>query len=129
MQSRANDVWSQYAAKKIRFDNLSVTVDLLPAQPAADPAAISRNLSKYRAQLGKWTGDLDGLQKDARGYEAEVKRAEARAFRFDLGEALLQIAVVLASITLLTRRHAYFYLGLALGAAGLLGAASAFLIH
>jgi hypothetical protein len=57
-----------------------------------------------------------------------VTRAENRAARYDLGEALLQIAVVLSSITLLTRKRAYFLLGLSIGVAGLVVAASALLV-
>jgi hypothetical protein len=58
-----------------------------------------------------------------------VAHAEAQAARFDLGEALLQISVVLSSITLFTRRRSYFFGGLALGAAGLVVAASAWLVR
>jgi hypothetical protein len=57
-----------------------------------------------------------------------VEHAEKQAGRFDLGEALLQIAVVLSSITLFTRRRTWFFTGLALGVAGLVVAASAFLV-
>lgn len=128
-QSRVNDAWSEYQAKKIRFDNLTVTVDLLPAQPTTDAAATAKNLAKYRGQLDKWTHDLDQLQHSARDLETEVAHAEHQAARYDLGEALLQIAVVLASITLLTRRSAYFFFGLTLGLAGLITAASALLVH
>jgi len=31
--------------------------------------------------------------------------------RFDLGEALLEIGLVITSVTLLTRKRAYWYLG------------------
>jgi hypothetical protein len=58
-----------------------------------------------------------------------VAQAEARAARFDLSEALLQIAVVLASITLLTRRQIYVVVAVLLGVAGLLIAASAWLVR
>jgi hypothetical protein len=51
------------------------------------------------------------------------------ALRFDLGEALLQISVVLSSITLFTRRRSFFIGGLTLGLGGLLVAASAYLVH
>ena len=54
---------------------------------------------------------------------------EVQASRFDLGEALLQIAVVMCSITLFTRRRLYFYFGLALGVGGTLIAVSAWLLH
>ena len=58
-----------------------------------------------------------------------MKLAEAKAVRFDLGEALLQISVVLSSITLFTRRRSFFIGGLSLGAAGLVIAASAWLVR
>jgi hypothetical protein len=129
MEARASDQWNEYQAKKIRMDNLSVTVDLLAMQPAADQAAASAKINEYKAHIEKWKSDLAEEQDKAREFESEVARAEARASRYDLGEALLQIAVVLSSITLFTRNRAYFFLGLTLGAAGLLVAASALLVH
>ena len=61
--------------------------------------------------------------------ESEVAVAEKRAARFDLGEALLQIGVVLASITLLTRHRLYVAIALTLGLGGILAAISALLVH
>ena len=57
-----------------------------------------------------------------------MTHAEAQAARYDLGEALLQIAVVLSSITLLTRKRAYFLLGLSLGATGIVVAVAALFV-
>lgn len=125
MQSRAGDQWNEYQAKKIRSENLSNVVDLLALQPVRDTAASAKKSSEYRAHLDKWNSDLAEEQKAAREYEAEVQRAEKKAGRYDLGEALLQIAVVLSSITLLTRQRTYFFFGLALGLTGLLTAATA----
>jgi hypothetical protein len=62
-------------------------------------------------------------------YEREVKHSEAQAGRFDLGEALLQISVVMSSITLFTRRRSFFAGGLGLGAVGVAIAASAWLVR
>ena len=56
-----------------------------------------------------------------------MERAEHEAARFDVGEALLQISVVLSSITLFTRKRSWYFGGISLGAIGLLVAASAFL--
>ncbi len=127
MQSRAGDQWNEYQAKKIRMDNLSVTVDLLAMQPATP--VLTAKLAEYNTRIAKWKGDLAEEQAKAREFEAEVDRAEHRAARYDLGEALLQIAVVLCSVTLFTRNRRYFFLGLTLGAAGLLVAASGLLVH
>jgi hypothetical protein len=127
LQARAADRWNEYQAKKIRSDNLSVTVDLLTLQPPTSAAAAK--LAEYRDHLGKWKTDLAEAMASAREYEAEVQRAERRATRYDLGEALLQIAVVLCSVTLFTRNRAYFFLGLTLGLAGLATAATGLLAH
>ncbi len=128
-QSHADDTWNEYQAKKIRSDNLSVTVDLLALQPSSDPAGVQKKLTEYRAHLDKWKTDLDELMKTAHEFEQESSHAEVKADRFDLGEALLQIAVVLASITLFTRKNLYFLSGLSLGIIGAIIAASAFFAH
>lgn len=128
MQSRAADQWNEYQAKKIRMDNLSVTVDMMALQPSLTPAAAAKR-EEYNAHIEKWKSDLAEEQKKAEEFEQEVTKAEAKAARYDLGEALLQIGVVLCSITLFTRNRAYFLLGLALGVIGLLVTASAFLVH
>ena len=128
-QSRAADQWNEYQAKKIRFDQIAVATDLLQLQPAADSAAVRSKLAEYSAHQDKWKDDLAKGQKKALEFEDEVRIAEAKAGRFDLGEALLQIGVVLCSITLFTRRKLYFFLGLGLGTAGLLFAAAAGLVR
>jgi len=129
MQARASDIWNEYQAKKIRTDNLTVTTDLLALQPSSDPAAVQAKTAEYKDHIAKWQADLTEEQKQAREYESEVAHAEAKARRYDLSEALLQIAVVLSSITLFTRNKTYFVLGVVLGAAGLIIAGSALLVH
>ena len=128
-QARAGDQWNEYQAKKIRSDNTQMMVDMLTLQPTNDPTGTARTLSDYRAHLAKWKDDLAESQHKAREFEADVTHAERQASRFDLGEAMLQISVVLCSITLFTRRRRYFYLGLGIGLLGLLFAASALLVH
>ena len=128
MQSRAADQWNEYEAHKIRSENLSVTVDQMDLQPSLSSAAAAKS-AEYKKHIEKWQSELVKEQKDAESFERNVEHAELKAFRFDLGEALLQIGVVLTSITLFTRNHVYFMLGLAIGVAGLLTAGSAFLLH
>ena len=110
------------------MDNLSVDVDLLALQPSNDSAAVAAKTKEYQAHIDKWKEELAEEQKQAHEFEREVAHAEAQAARYDLGEALLQIAVVLCSITLFTRKRAYFLLGLSLGAAGIVIALSALLV-
>ena len=46
-----------------------------------------------------------------------------------LGEALLEIGLVIASITLLTRQRGYWFLGMAFGMVGIVAALLGFGIH
>jgi hypothetical protein len=129
MQTRAADQWNQYQAKKIRQEQVSTTTDLLSLQPSSNDAAVQKKLADYRSHMEKWNGEIADEQQKAFDLEHEVDRAERRADRYDLGEALLEISVVLSSITLLTRRRRYFVLGLLFGLVGIIAAATALLIH
>lgn len=129
MQARASDQWNEYQAKKIRQNEFAVATDLLTLQPNANGGAVEKKLEDYKKHSEKWTDELTEEQKQAKEFEAEVAKAEHQAGRYDLGEALLQIAVVLSSITLLTRQRLFFVGGLTLGVAGAIIAASALLPH
>lgn len=125
-QGRATDQWNLYQAKKIRSDATGIGIDLLTLQPGSGSPERAQRLVEYRARITRWQEELAEEQNHAREFEAEVAVAEKRAGRFDLGEALLQISVVLCSITLLTRRPLFFRLGIAIGLAGIVIAATAF---
>jgi hypothetical protein len=58
-----------------------------------------------------------------------VEQAEARADRFDLGEALLEIGLVITSVTLLTRKRIYWFVGLVSSVAGIVAGALGLLLR
>jgi len=128
MQGKATDQWNEYQAKKIRQESLAVVVDQMALQPTVDARASAAKLAEYKAHIAKWDQDLKDGSDQAKEFESEVTHAERQAVRFDLGEALLQISVVLSSITLFTRRRSFFFSGLTLGVAGVAIAASAWLV-
>jgi len=129
LQARASDTWNEYQARKMRVQQMSIASDVLSLQPSSDDRAVQAKLREYKDHMAKWQAELDEDQKKAQDYEAEVAAAEGKAARFDLGEALLEIAVVLASITLLTRHRRYAVVAMALGMAGLLTAASTLIVR
>jgi hypothetical protein len=127
-QARAADMWSHYESHKIRFDQIEANIVLLNLQPNSNGDAVEKKIEEYRTHQQKWQQQLDEEESQAHAFEADVEHAEKRALHFDIGEALLQISVVLCSVTLFTRRKLYFYFGLSVGAAGVLSAASVFLL-
>ncbi len=118
-QARATDEWNLYQAKKIRQSNITTTSDLLQVLAPGSSTAAAK-LDDYRKHTAKWDDDLKESEGRARDLEKDVEAAEHRASRYDSGEALLQIAVVLASVTLLTRQQIYWLGALLIGACGLL---------
>jgi Domain of unknown function (DUF4337) len=128
-QNKATDQWNLYQAKKIRSNNTQLASDLLSVMTVTNKAAAANIVKAYSDHQAKWKADLKQEQEKAEALEARVDHAEARASRFDLAEALLEIGLVVTSVTLLTRSRAYWYLGLAFALAGLVSAASVLLLH
>ena len=58
-----------------------------------------------------------------------MKFQRRRANRFDLGEVLLEAALVICSITLLTQKRFFWVLGMFLGICGVAIGAAGFLVH
>jgi len=128
-QNKATDQWNEYQAKKIRSYNTSLESDLLGVVNLNDKDKAAKLAKSYADHQAKWTEDLKEGQEKAEGLEALVEKAKARAARFDLGEALLEIGLVVTSVTLLTRSRIYWYFGMAFAAAGVLSALAAFLVR
>jgi hypothetical protein len=128
-QAKASDTWNLYQAKKIRQNDTLLASDLLSVLALRDPAAAKKISDGYNSHQAKWTDDLKEEQAEAEKLQDEVRLNERRANRFDLGEALLEIGLVVTSITLLTKNRGYWAFGGIFGIAGILVAAMAFLVH
>jgi len=123
-QNKATDQWNFYQAHKIRANDTSLAADLLSVVAISDKNAASKIARSYADHEDKWLGDLKKAQEDAEALEARVDQAEARADRFDLAEALLEIGMVITSVTLLTRSRIYWYFGIIFSVGGIASALS-----
>jgi hypothetical protein len=127
-QNKATDQWNFYQAHKIRANDTELMTDLLGVVTVSDPKAAAKLAKSYTDHQAKWADDLKDAQDKAQDFEADVTKAEARANRFDLAEALLEIGLVITSVTLLTRSRIYWYLGIVFSLAGIASVASGFLL-
>lgn len=126
-QNRATDQWNLYQAHKIRANDTALAADLLGVVTVAHSDAAAKTAKAYADHEVKWVNDLKSDRRKAEALELQVEQAEIHAGRFDLAEVLLEIGLVITSITLLTRARVYWYVGLLFSAAGILAAASVFL--
>jgi len=129
MQTRATDEWAYYQAKNMRRNNLEALDEVLTALDTTKAERVEEVRKRFRADIEKYREQQGEIQNEARALELEVEHAARRADRFDLGEVFLEIALVITSVTLLTRKRAYWYVGLLLATAGIASAVSGLLVR
>jgi uncharacterized protein YukE len=123
-QNKATDTWNEYQAHKIRSNDTALAADLLERVDHRRQGCRGKIAKGYADHQAKWADNLKEEQEQAEQLEKKVEQAEARGDRFDLGEALLEIGLVITSVTLLTRKRAYWYLGLVFSLGGIASAVS-----
>jgi hypothetical protein len=127
----AANTWAFFQAKNIRRSAIQMSADELdlllasqPNMPADAKAKFAAKIKEYREQIQKLTSDpvrnegLDELFVKGKAFEVERNTALQRDPYFDWSQALLQIAIVLASVHLIIGN--FLLLGLS-GGLGVLG--------
>jgi hypothetical protein len=77
----------------------------------------------------RYEGDKEDISEKAKDYEKERDFISRHADRFDGGEGLIEIGLVICSLTLLTKRRGYWFTGMVIGAGGVLFALTAFFVR
>jgi len=128
-QNKATDLWNFYQAHKIRANETQLASDLLGVVSLGSKDDAKKLARTYADHEKKWDSELKDEQDQADAMEARVGQFEARADRFDLAEAMLEIGLVVTSVTLLTKSRLYWILGLVFSAAGVASAVSAYFLR
>ena len=129
LQSRAADQWAYFQAKEVRRRAYEVVIDELSIFSLQNPALAEASKEKYTKEVERYKEETKEIQAEAKKAEDEVKVEERRADRYDLGEVLLEAALVICSITLLTRKKIFWYFGMVLGLAGIVTGIMGWMIH
>ncbi len=118
LQAQATDQWAYYQAKNIRWHEMQSIADLLGALAPQDKEKTAALHEKYLEEVQRYEGDKEDISEKAKELEKERDLISRRADRFDGGEALLEVGLVICSITLLTKRRAFWIAGIFVGAFG-----------
>ena len=130
-EENAKDQWQLYETKRARISTASQEADILSLlSPYTDDRASNKSLSErnvsiqkqitaLKSHIEKWENDLKEVQERAQAFFEEAEKARGKIDRITAGQAILQIGVLLTSITLYTRKRIYLVLGMVVGAAGL----------
>jgi hypothetical protein len=125
---QASDTWAFYQAKNIRKTNVELAADELENQllmsqnlSPEQRQAIEKKVADYRQTAARYESEPDTgegkkqLSDKAKALTAQRDRAMQQDPNFDFAEALFQIAIVLASVSILATSRRILYIALLAG--------------
>jgi len=117
-KSTANDDWAYYQANSIKSHIEELGLSILSVTGASGAAA-----EKMRATFADQKKKYDALREDqqekAKQSDEAAEADEHRALRYDFGEGLLEIGLVLSSLYFIARKPMFPVMGIVSGVAGI----------
>jgi hypothetical protein len=118
----ASDTWAQYQAKSVRRTILTAQADLLESTPAASDPLVKKRIADARANAERMRSEprADGMEQlTERAHEEEHERDHAmhRNHILEIASGGLQIAIVLASISVVINLPAFMLVSVVVGGA------------
>jgi hypothetical protein len=129
LQTQASDQWAFYQAKNIRLHEMQSVRDMLGVLTPVDKENAASLREKYQKEIDRYEKDKDQISDKAKEFENERGVFSRREDRYDAGEVILEIALIICSLTLLTKRKTFWYSGIAIGIVGFFVGLSGFLVH
>ena len=125
-KTNANDQWNLYQANRLKAHNLEVGADIISLMTKGEVAA-AKKIEEYKKGIEKYEDKAKETMEAAKKHEEETEHVEHKALYFDMGEGLLEIALVLSSLYFIARKMLFPVVGVVAGLSGLGVAAVGFL--
>jgi hypothetical protein len=116
-KSSSNDEWAYYQATRVKLHSTELGRNLVSILGGKGPAG-EKMLKDYESQEKKYEEQSKEIQEKARGADESAEADEHRALRYDIGEGLLEIGLVLSSLYFIARKKMFPVLGVIAGVAG-----------
>jgi Domain of unknown function (DUF4337) len=123
-QNQSTGEWVDYASKTTGRASYDALLDFLSVAQLRDPASAGKVREKFLHSIEQSDREQKEIEAKADALEREVIRQETAADRFDFGDVCLEAALVITSVTLLTKRRLYWGIGIVLACVGLVIAAT-----
>jgi Domain of unknown function (DUF4337) len=128
-QTKATDQWAYYQAKDIRRRSYELFLDEVGVFAVQSSPQVEAIKSKYEKEIDRYKDQQKDAEAEAQATEDEVATLQRRIDRYDLAEVMLEAALVICSITILTRKQIFWMFGLLLGGCGMVVAIAGLLIR
>jgi Na+/phosphate symporter len=117
-KTKANDQWGYYQANRLKAHNLEVGQDLIAILAKGNEEA-EKKIEKYKEEIKKYEERSKETKETADKLEEQTERVEHKALYFDMGEGLLEIALVLSSLYFIARKMLFPIVGVIAGLGGI----------
>jgi len=124
-QQQSSDQWAFYQAKVIRehqYRGQKMLLETQLAEPStlkgAERAKVEALAAKFAEEEKRYNAEKKDIEKDAKKLEAARDHRRERHPYFEFGEVLLQIAIVSASVAILSTSRQMFWFSLVLAVLG-----------
>jgi len=128
LQTKATDQWALFQAKNIRLHEMQGFADLLGTLSPVDKEKTEALRAKYLKETDRYEQEKDEVSEQAKELEKEGESSSRRADRYEAGEVILEIALIICSLALLTKKRIFWWSGIALGLIGLVTTLTGFSI-
>jgi hypothetical protein len=129
LQTQATDQWALYQARNIRLHEMQSVADMLATFTPVEKEKAASMREKYLSEVERYNKEKDEAGQEAKKLEVERDLAGRREDRYDAGEVILEIALIVCSLTLLTKKRVFWISGVVLGLVGLIVTATGFLMR
>jgi hypothetical protein len=116
-KSHSNDQWSEYQATRVKLHTTEMGENMVHLLGAKGEGA-EKMLTEYAGQKKKYEDSSKQIRKEAEDADEAAEADEHRALRYDVGEGLLEIGLVLSSLYFISRKKMFPVLGIVAGIAG-----------
>jgi hypothetical protein len=125
-KSEANDSWQRYQSTRVKVYTIDVGESLLRA--LSPKGASEKETADFTAQKKDQEAKGKQIQADAQASGEQAEADEHRGLRYDVGEGLLEIGLVLSSLYFISHKKMFPLMGVIAGIGGILFAASTLLM-
>jgi len=120
-RSEANNKWSYFQSKSIKQNIVEMEVGSI--QLSLENENISENykakakekVAYFETEIKRYDGEKEQISKEAKTAEVLMEKADKKGLKLDLAEALYQISIVMAAISMIAKNKPTWYLSMALG--------------
>ncbi len=122
-QTKATDQWAYYQAKSTKGHVYLVGGEIIKALSATQTTTSidthAQSLKHFQEETERYDREKEEIKTEAEHLEAESRHEFHKHHQYALGIACFQVGIVLASVSILVRIRAIYYLSLVAGAIGL----------